>query len=162
MVKGTDGDVDRSLTVTPPDGGGCSVCTRRTVLIIAASSVIGCGAADSVTAVPSEGDRVRLPLARFPALRNEGGQAVIEAQNQKLIVMRKGAVEVAALSLVCTHEGCLVSWKPSEAQFRCPCHGSRYSADGAVLEGPARDPLASFAATLDRDTVEVSLGARRR
>jgi len=45
-----------------------------------------------------------------------------------------------ALSLECTHLGCLV--RPSREGFTCPCHGSRYAADGRVLGGPAPRPLA--------------------
>lgn len=44
-----------------------------------------------------------------------------------------------ALSLVCTHLGCTV--EQFENGFRCPCHGSRYSAQGSVERGPARLPL---------------------
>ena len=42
---------------------------------------------------------------------------------------------VAAMSLVCTHLGCIV--KPTEAGFDCPCHGSKFDAQGEVLGGPA-------------------------
>ncbi len=45
----------------------------------------------------------------------------------------------SAFSLVCTHLGCTVE---KEAQgFACPCHGSRYDADGKVIHGPASQPL---------------------
>ncbi len=44
-----------------------------------------------------------------------------------------------ALSLVCTHLGCTVEQAPEG--FQCPCHGSRYTANGEVLQGPARLPL---------------------
>ena len=44
-----------------------------------------------------------------------------------------------ALSLVCTHLGCTV--EPAENGFRCPCHGSRYDAQGNVQKGPARQAL---------------------
>lgn len=44
-----------------------------------------------------------------------------------------------ALSLICTHLGCTV--EQSDNGFRCPCHGSRYDAQGAVERGPARRSL---------------------
>lgn len=44
-----------------------------------------------------------------------------------------------ALSTVCTHLGCVV--KPSADGFECPCHGSRFAADGSVRKGPAPRPL---------------------
>ena len=50
-----------------------------------------------------------------------------------------------AISAVCTHLGCLVSF--SENGFQCPCHGSKYDADGRVLAGPAPRPLPWFEIT---------------
>jgi Rieske Fe-S protein len=46
---------------------------------------------------------------------------------------------VHAVSLVCTHLGCLV--KTSAGGFECPCHGSRFAADGSVSKGPAPKAL---------------------
>lgn len=40
-----------------------------------------------------------------------------------------------ALSKVCTHLGCIVNQEGSG--FQCPCHGSKYNADGEVTRGPA-------------------------
>ena len=48
----------------------------------------------------------------------------------------------SALSLVCTHLGCNVE-KDSDG-FTCPCHGSRYDADGNVTHAPAAKPLRSL------------------
>lgn len=42
---------------------------------------------------------------------------------------------VAAISLVCTHLGCIV--KEIEDGFSCPCHGSKFDIAGAVTGGPA-------------------------
>ena len=37
----------------------------------------------------------------------------------------------------CTHLGCKLSWNPLEETWDCPCHGSRYTKRGFVLESPA-------------------------
>ncbi|WP_233574031.1 Rieske 2Fe-2S domain-containing protein [Amycolatopsis panacis] len=39
------------------------------------------------------------------------------------------------------HLGCFVRFNPAERSRDCPCHGSRFDVDGAVLEGPATRPL---------------------
>ena len=44
-----------------------------------------------------------------------------------------------ALSLVCTHLGCIVNNNPNG--FSCPCHGSQFSLDGDLVKGPAKKPL---------------------
>jgi cytochrome b6-f complex iron-sulfur subunit len=48
----------------------------------------------------------------------------------------------SAISLVCTHLGCTVEKK--DRGFACPCHGSRYDAQGNVTHGPADKPLNSL------------------
>jgi len=45
----------------------------------------------------------------------------------------------SAMSLICTHLGCTVEQKTDG--FDCPCHGSRYDANGKVLKGPATQAL---------------------
>ena len=46
------------------------------------------------------------------------------------------------LSARCTHLGCIVAFNPEAQTWDCPCHGSRFDLDGAVLEGPAVSSLA--------------------
>jgi cytochrome b6-f complex iron-sulfur subunit len=46
-----------------------------------------------------------------------------------------------SLSAVCTHLGCLTTWQPEIDMITCPCHGSKFNRDGAVVEGPAPKPL---------------------
>jgi Rieske Fe-S protein len=66
-------------------------------------------------------------------------------------IVRSGAKQVAAyrdgdgrlhtLSPTCTHLGCVVEWNTAERTWDCPCHGSRFTGRGEVIEGPALDPL---------------------
>jgi Rieske Fe-S protein len=62
---------------------------------------------------------------------------VVEYKGEKLAVYREPTGALRALSAVCTHLGCLVGWNNAEQSWDCPCHGSRYAPDGAVINGPA-------------------------
>jgi cytochrome b6-f complex iron-sulfur subunit len=46
-----------------------------------------------------------------------------------------------ALYKVCVHLGCLYQWKPTNGQFECPCHGSKYLKDGTRVHQPATRDL---------------------
>ncbi len=41
----------------------------------------------------------------------------------------------------CPHMGCALKWNPDEHTWDCPCHGSRFTEDGQVIENPATDDL---------------------
>ena len=56
---------------------------------------------------------------------------------QAVLINEDGSFK--ALSLVCTHLGCVVN--PVETGYACPCHGSRFDQDGNILNGPAKQPL---------------------
>jgi len=46
-----------------------------------------------------------------------------------------------SLSAVCTHLGCLTTWKPELGMIAGPCHGSKFRQSGEKIEGPAPKPL---------------------
>lgn len=61
------------------------------------------------------------------------------------------------LSGTCTHLGCTVRWNREANQFQCPCHGGKFSPDGAVIEGPPPAPLNQLPAEVRDGEIFVKL-----
>lgn len=86
-------------------------------------------------------DRVRPPQARSAESIPAGEARVLPDGLGKKGVFRDEAGGLHAVSLRCTHLGCLLRFNSAERSWDCPCHGSRFAVDGTVLEGPAVTPL---------------------
>jgi glycine/D-amino acid oxidase-like deaminating enzyme/nitrite reductase/ring-hydroxylating ferredoxin subunit len=63
--------------------------------------------------------------------------AVVRSGIRKLAVYRDEQGQVHAFSAVCPHLKCIVQWNPGERSWDCPCHGSRFTRFGEVINGPA-------------------------
>jgi Rieske Fe-S protein len=72
----------------------------------------------------------------------------VRVPGQNLFVVHDAA-GFWAVSAVCPHLGCIVA--PMSGGFSCPCHGSRFGADGKVVQGPAPSPLSWFEMSLAPD-----------
>ena len=87
------------------------------------------------------------------AAGNASGFAVgtLNAIPGKTVAVGRDSMGLYAITLVCTHQGCTAA--PAGAtgarQVNCPCHGSQFDSNGAVIRGPAARPLVHFAVTVD-------------
>ena len=70
-------------------------------------------------------------------------------------LVRSGA-EVRALSSVCPHAGCAVGYRDEERCFRCPCHDSAFSLDGARRSGPTPRGLDALDCTVENGRVRLT------
>lgn len=70
-----------------------------------------------------------------------GEARVINYEDQKIALYRDEMNKVHAVSPVCTHVHCTVSWNNAEKTWDCPCHGARYDHEGVVVTGPAQRDL---------------------
>ena len=73
--------------------------------------------------------------------RPADGQGVVGRRGVKPTASSTIDGRTCTLSAVCTHLGGIVRWNDAERSWDCPLHGSRFAPDGAVLEGPAVEPL---------------------
>lgn len=111
------------------------------------------------------------PVFRFLApFGNDGGSATVtiarsqvpvgaahffQYQGRPAVVLQPEPGNFVALSAVCTHLGCVVSWEDDKGEFLCPCHGGRFSPEGAVLAGPPPKPLEAMTIAVEGDQLMV-------
>jgi Rieske Fe-S protein len=72
---------------------------------------------------------------------------IVKVDGAKAGIYRDPDGQLRAVSAACTHMGCALGWNPVDRTWDCPCHGSRFAADGAVVHGPAVSPLEPVALT---------------
>lgn len=70
-----------------------------------------------------------------------GEGAILRVGGLKRAVYKDEGGEVHVLSPVCRHLWCYVEWNEAERSWDCPCHGSRYSGEGRVIQGPTVQDL---------------------
>jgi len=75
-------------------------------------------------------------LSEFADLGKEEGR-IVKYEEEQIAIYKDEYGVLKALSPVCPHAGCIVSWNSVEKSWDCPCHGARYDIDGQLLNGPS-------------------------
>lgn len=94
---------------------------------------------------------VDLTGSDFSALATIGGYAY----KNNFIIIRAGESNYVALSKVCTHSGCTVEFSKASNNLPCPCHGSKFTIDGAVINGPATSALKKYTTKLNGNILTI-------
>jgi thiosulfate dehydrogenase [quinone] large subunit len=71
-------------------------------------------------------------------------------------VLQLSAGQFSAFSAICPHQQCTVGFVSPSEGFACPCHGSRFSADGKLLQGPATRGLTAIPVTVTDGAVRLA------
>lgn len=112
----------------------------------------GCAGTKYITA-PIEGDSMIVPIASF------GDKKYIIVENDKLeypiCVYRISENEYKALLMRCTHQG--TELQAFGDRLQCPAHGSEFTNNGSVQNGPADEPLRSFNVSILPGSIKIKL-----
>ncbi len=130
--------------------------TRRQFLAAVAATAASAAAASALDAcgVPTGPSfaivgppQVKIPLM---AVGQTVGVDNVGEGGVGMAVTRVSATSVVAVSRMCTHQACTIGLPGSPGgAMQCPCHGSLFTVQGGVVQGPAFAPLRTFTATID-------------
>ena len=150
----TTSPIDRRRFLTLLEAhGSAAVCAHIAGMSVLSAVMSGCGglryARSSVV-----GSQVIIERKEL-----KSGTVLVDGPDGELPVhVRQVAPDrVRALSTRCMHRGCQVDAVGDG--FVCPCHGSQYAADGAVLAGPTELPLVEYRTTVEGERVIIHLDA---
>lgn len=103
------------------------------------------------------GKLVSLDVARYPELQVVENAIQLEVKDlpSPIVIVRMKENGFVALSPICGHLGCTV--RKDQSQFRCPCHGSTYSLDGAVVRGPSERSLTVYRSEFSNGILSIQL-----
>jgi cytochrome b6-f complex iron-sulfur subunit len=85
-----------------------------------------------------------------------GGAAMVRSSGGSFLVSRTAQETLAALTSTCTHEACTITGFDN-TNYVCPCHGSKFTTAGRVINGPANAPLRMFATQFSNNVLTISI-----
>lgn len=159
-----DDSLHRGLTIAPSENAvnACAACmsrrdfiARATLGAAALAALDACGDGQIGAPTTLTGGPFTVRIADFPGLSATGVLVDVSSVAPERAVIRTGASTYVAFSKICTHQQCLTDVRNN--RFECPCHGSVFRNDGAVINGPAEQPLQRLGVAVNGDgTLTVS------
>lgn len=89
------------------------------------------------------------------SLASVGSAALVQATGATLLIARTAADAFNAFGAGCTHQACTITGFAAP-NFACPCHGSLFSTNGDVVQGPATRALTKLSTSLAGNTLTIT------
>jgi cytochrome b6-f complex iron-sulfur subunit len=128
-----------------------------TVLLLAPAVLKSCSKdpeSDENGNTPPAGTKINIDLSQpeNAVLNTTGGSKIV----QTILVANTGTGYIS-LSSICTHEGCTVGYDSGSQNILCPCHGSKFTTTGSIVNGPAATPLKSYPVSKSGNILTISI-----
>lgn len=132
--------------------------------------VAGCNSSDEQSAQSSTGGPTQ--PSGTAATKNADGTATVAGggkldagtallitlpDQRPALLFKTKSGQVSALSALCTHNQCTVTWDSSKEKLNCPCHGSVFDLSGKAEKGPAKEPLEKYSVQVKGDDAVLQL-----
>jgi Rieske Fe-S protein len=102
------------------------------------------------------GSTVVVQIDSASPLAAVGGAAQVRSSGGAFLISRTAQDTFSALTSTCTHDTCTITGFDS-SNYVCPCHGSRFSTSGRVVNGPASAPLRTFSTQFSNNVLTITL-----
>lgn len=115
--------------------------------------LVGCAGVPRYLLQPADSQSsVSVPISAFG---QDEHLVLVAPHGRKTYLLSRSGDEYVGVELTCTHRGCGLQVRSTE--LYCPCHGSRFTPTGEVLEGPAQAPLKMLNITRQGDALLIGI-----
>jgi len=113
--------------------------------LLVSRSMAGCSDTPAEPPQPTLDFTLRLTDQANQSLLTAGGYVIANG----VLIVRTAPNDYVAVSAKCTHEGTQLVYRTADKQFYCPLDLSRFDLTGAVVSGPATQPLTRYKVSPD-------------
>lgn len=85
-------------------------------------------------------ENFKMPKKEIEDLK-AGYGGIVEYEGEKVGIYKNEEGECYIVSVRCPHLGCQLEWNPDELSWDCPCHGSRFTYEGTLIDNPAQEDI---------------------
>jgi cytochrome b6-f complex iron-sulfur subunit len=127
-----------------------SILGIGTTAVLLGKALESCSKNSASSNASSTDFTINLTSSSYSVLKDDGSYVY----DNNIIIANVGGSNYVALSQICTHAGCKVSFDGSST-FPCPCHGSVFDLNGNVIHGPAVLPLKKYNTQLSGNSLRI-------